>query len=152
MSVGQILRELPKLTPEERREIFEQLAELETQHTYKPSPEESAQSMKRSALLKQVKAFQPLRYANAYIARDNPKAAEQFGYRLISPAELLGTFPKLGRLVHGKRNVRVLLKSSGQFAAEPTGFLPSCLLCLALKPQPVKLFELRIPGNINSSS
>jgi transcription elongation GreA/GreB family factor len=42
MSVEQILKELPKLTPEERREIFEQLAELETQHTYRPTPEESA--------------------------------------------------------------------------------------------------------------
>jgi len=28
--------------PEERREIFELLAELETQHTYRPTPEESA--------------------------------------------------------------------------------------------------------------
>jgi plasmid stabilization system protein ParE len=26
----------------------------------------------------------------AYIAKDNPKAAEQFGYRLIARAELLG--------------------------------------------------------------
>jgi transcription elongation GreA/GreB family factor len=42
MSVEQILKELPKLTPEERREIFEQLAELETQYTYRPTPEESA--------------------------------------------------------------------------------------------------------------
>jgi transcription elongation GreA/GreB family factor len=42
MSVEQILKELPKLTPEERREIFEQLAELETQYTYLPTPEESA--------------------------------------------------------------------------------------------------------------
>jgi hypothetical protein len=33
MSVEQILEELSKLTPEERREIFEQLAELESQHT-----------------------------------------------------------------------------------------------------------------------
>jgi len=41
MSVEQILKELPKLTPEERREIFEQLAELETQYTYRPTPEES---------------------------------------------------------------------------------------------------------------
>ncbi len=37
----------------------------------------------------------------AYIAQDNPKAAEQFGYRLIARAELLGVFPKLGRPVHG---------------------------------------------------
>jgi len=42
MSVEQILKELPKLTPEERREIFEQLAELETQYTHRPTPEESA--------------------------------------------------------------------------------------------------------------
>ena len=42
MSVEQILKELPKLTPEERREVFEQLAELETQHAYSPTPEESA--------------------------------------------------------------------------------------------------------------
>ena len=42
MSVEQILKELPKLTPEERQEIFEQLAELETQDTYRPTPEESA--------------------------------------------------------------------------------------------------------------
>ena len=45
----------------------------------------------------------------AYIAKDNPKAAEQFGYRLIARAELLGAFPRLGPPVHGKRDVRVLL-------------------------------------------
>jgi plasmid stabilization system protein ParE len=50
----------------------------------------------------------------AYIAQDNPKAAEQFGYRLIARAELLGAFPKLGRPVHGKRNVRVLLETPVQ--------------------------------------
>ena len=50
----------------------------------------------------------------AYIAQDNPKAAEQFGYRLIARAELLGVFPKLGRPVHGKRNVRVLLETPVQ--------------------------------------
>jgi transcription elongation GreA/GreB family factor len=42
MSVEQILKELPKLTPEERREILEQLAELESQHAYRSTPEESA--------------------------------------------------------------------------------------------------------------
>ena len=50
----------------------------------------------------------------AYIAKDNPKAAEQFGYWLIARAELLGIFPKLGRPVHGKRNVRVLLETPVQ--------------------------------------
>ena len=42
MSVEQILKELPKLTAQERREIFEQLADLQTQHIYRPTPEESA--------------------------------------------------------------------------------------------------------------
>ena len=42
MSVEQILKELPKLTPEERREIFEQLAELEAEYPYHLTPEESA--------------------------------------------------------------------------------------------------------------
>jgi hypothetical protein len=42
MSLDQILKELPNLTPEERREIFEQLAELETKDTYTPTPPESA--------------------------------------------------------------------------------------------------------------
>ena len=50
----------------------------------------------------------------AYIAKDNAKAAEQFGYRLIARAELLGSFPRLGRPVHGKRYVRVLLESPVQ--------------------------------------
>jgi plasmid stabilization system protein ParE len=49
-----------------------------------------------------------------YIAKDNPKAAERFGYRLISRAELLGAFPHLGRPVDGKRYVRVLLESPVQ--------------------------------------
>jgi toxin ParE1/3/4 len=47
----------------------------------------------------------------AYIAKDNPRAAEQFGFRLIERAELLGTFPKLGRPVLGKQGVRVLLET-----------------------------------------
>jgi transcription elongation GreA/GreB family factor len=42
MSVEQILKELPRLTPEERRALIEQLADLETQHTYRPTSEESA--------------------------------------------------------------------------------------------------------------
>jgi plasmid stabilization system protein ParE len=46
--------------------------------------------------------------------RITPKVAEQFGYRLIARAELLGIFPKLGRPVHGKRNARVLLETPVQ--------------------------------------
>jgi hypothetical protein len=42
MSLERILKELPKLTPEKRREMFEQLAELETQYTYSSTHEESA--------------------------------------------------------------------------------------------------------------
>jgi len=42
MSVEQILKELPKLTPEERRRFSNKLAELETQYAYRPTPEESA--------------------------------------------------------------------------------------------------------------
>jgi plasmid stabilization system protein ParE len=62
----------------------------------------------------------------AHIAQDNPKAAEQFGFRLIARAGLLGVFPKLGRPVHGKRNVRVLLEHSG------SNLLPSRACCLVL--------------------
>jgi hypothetical protein len=42
ISVERILNGLPKLAPEKRREMFEQLAELETQYTYCPTHKESA--------------------------------------------------------------------------------------------------------------
>jgi type IV secretory pathway VirB4 component len=42
MSVEQILEELPKLTLEERRRIFELLAQLESQNSQTLTPEESA--------------------------------------------------------------------------------------------------------------
>ena len=45
-----------------------------------------------------------------FIAKDNPLAAEQFGFRLIERAELLGIFPRLGHQVLGKPNVRALLE------------------------------------------
>jgi len=35
----------------------------------------------------------------AYIARDNPQAAEQFGYQIIAKAESLVASPLLGRVV-----------------------------------------------------
>jgi toxin ParE1/3/4 len=47
----------------------------------------------------------------AFIAKNNPRAAEQLGFRLIDRAELLGAFPMLGRPVLGKPNVRVLLET-----------------------------------------
>ena len=42
MSVEQILEELPKLAPDERRRIFELLAQLESQDTHVLTPDESA--------------------------------------------------------------------------------------------------------------
>jgi hypothetical protein len=41
MSVEQILEELPKLAPEERRRIFELLAQLESENPQVLTPEES---------------------------------------------------------------------------------------------------------------
>jgi toxin ParE1/3/4 len=46
----------------------------------------------------------------AFIAKDNPRAAEEVGFRLIDRAELLGAFPRLGRPVQGRSNVRILLE------------------------------------------
>ena len=34
-----------------------------------------------------------------FIARDNPTAAESFGYRLVSKVDVLAQFPKIGRVV-----------------------------------------------------
>jgi plasmid stabilization system protein ParE len=56
-------------------------------------------------------AERDLEAITAFIAKDNPRAAEQFGLRLIDRAELLGAFPALGRPVLGKPNVRVLLET-----------------------------------------
>jgi plasmid stabilization system protein ParE len=46
----------------------------------------------------------------AYIAKDNPAAAEKFGIRLIERVELLKSFPRLGREVSGRRSERVLVE------------------------------------------
>ena len=56
-------------------------------------------------------AERDLESITTFIARDNPEAAEQFGLRLIERAELLGAFPKLGRPVLERPNVRVLLET-----------------------------------------
>lgn len=40
-------------------------------------------------------AERDLEAITAFIAKDNPRAAEQFGFRLIDRAELLGAFPML---------------------------------------------------------
>jgi plasmid stabilization system protein ParE len=50
-------------------------------------------------------AERDLEAITTFIANDNRLAAEQFGFRLIERAELLGAFPRLGRPVLGKHNV-----------------------------------------------
>lgn len=46
----------------------------------------------------------------AYIARDNPAAAERFGLVLVEKAELLTSFPLLGKKVKGTEEDRVLVE------------------------------------------
>ena len=41
----------------------------------------------------------------AYIARDNPAAAERFGLALVEKAELLKKFPLLGKKVKGTERI-----------------------------------------------
>jgi len=48
----------------------------------------------------------------AYIAKENPAAAEKFGIHLIERVELLKSFPRLGRVVRGRRGERVLVEGS----------------------------------------
>jgi toxin ParE1/3/4 len=58
------------------------------------------------------RADSDLREIVAYIARDNPAAAERVGLRLIERAELLTNFPKLGREVRQRRGDRVLAEGN----------------------------------------
>jgi toxin ParE1/3/4 len=44
-------------------------------------------------------AREDLRDITAYIAADNPAAADSFGFRLMSKVDLLAQFPELGRVV-----------------------------------------------------
>ena len=46
-----------------------------------------------------LQARDDLRDVVAFIAADNPAAAESFGYRIISRVDQLTTFPLLGRAV-----------------------------------------------------
>ena len=55
-------------------------------------------------------AARDLREIVAYIARDNPVAAERFGLALVEKAELLQKFPLLGKKVQGTENDRVLVE------------------------------------------
>ncbi|HYY29035.1 MAG TPA: type II toxin-antitoxin system RelE/ParE family toxin [Chthoniobacterales bacterium] len=55
-------------------------------------------------------AARDLREIVAYIARDNPAAAERFGLALVEKAELLKSFPMLGKKVKGREEDRVLVE------------------------------------------
>jgi toxin ParE1/3/4 len=55
-------------------------------------------------------AARDLREIVAYIARDNPAAAERFGLALVEKAELLKTFPLVGKKVKGTEKDRVLVE------------------------------------------
>src|ERR1700737_2698992 len=55
-------------------------------------------------------AARDLREVVAYIARDNPAAAERFGLALVEKAELLKAFPLLGKKVKGTEKDRVLVE------------------------------------------
>jgi plasmid stabilization system protein ParE len=46
----------------------------------------------------------------AYIARENPGAAERFGLALVEKAELLKSFPLLGKKVKGTEKDHVLVE------------------------------------------
>ena len=54
-------------------------------------------------------AARDLRNIVSYIARDNPVAAERFGIALVEKAELLKSFPMLGKRVKGTEEHRVLV-------------------------------------------
>jgi toxin ParE1/3/4 len=55
-------------------------------------------------------AARDLRDIVAYIARDNPAAAERFGFALVAKAELPKKFPLLGKKVKGTEKDRVLVE------------------------------------------
>jgi len=55
-------------------------------------------------------AARDLREIVAYIARENPGAAERFGLSLVEKAELLKSFPLLGKKVKGTEEDRVLVQ------------------------------------------
>jgi toxin ParE1/3/4 len=59
-----------------------------------------------------AQADRDMREIVEFIARDNPAAAERVGLTLLERAELLKTFPTLGRRVRGTREDRVLVEGS----------------------------------------
>jgi len=56
-----------------------------------------------SQIILAPEAEQDLDEIVSYIAKDNPAAAEKFGIHLIERVELLKSFPRLGRVVRGRR-------------------------------------------------
>jgi toxin ParE1/3/4 len=54
-------------------------------------------------------ALRDLEQIRAYIARDNPSAAETFGQKLLDGAESLRTFPERGGLVIQRPGARFVL-------------------------------------------
>jgi toxin ParE1/3/4 len=59
-------------------------------------------------------AWRDLRDIIAYIEKENPAAAERMAARLLSSAELLASFPYLGRKIRGRQNGRTLVEGSIQ--------------------------------------
>ena len=55
-------------------------------------------------------AEQDLHKDVAYIARDNPTAAERFGIPLLDRIEVLKAFPRLGKRIRGTSEERVLVE------------------------------------------
>jgi toxin ParE1/3/4 len=59
------------------------------------------------AIIWSKQALDDLRGIVVFIARDNPDAAAQFGYRLISKVDLLSEFPAMGRVVPEQKSTDV---------------------------------------------
>ena len=58
-----------------------------------------------------LQARDDLRDIVAFIAADNPAAAENFGFRLMSKVDALANFPQLGRVVpeENDENIREII-------------------------------------------
>jgi addiction module RelE/StbE family toxin len=55
-------------------------------------------------------ALRDLEKIHAYIAKDNPAAANRFALKLIASAETLAAFPQRGSLLLGRPGVRFVLE------------------------------------------
>jgi plasmid stabilization system protein ParE len=59
-------------------------------------------------------AWRDFRDIIAFIEKENPAAADRMATKLLSRAELLASFPYLGRKIRGRQNDRVLIEGSIQ--------------------------------------